>query len=115
MKKKDIVKLVFAVLFVLAALFFCVMSVSVGQSVREGGEEVDGAGEAIGYVFVAIFGAVVAVIGTIITLVCNLISTVICIFGVRSPERPAKIVFWGLIAANAVIALVVSLATFVGL
>ena len=114
MRKRDIVKLVFAVIFLIAALIGCVLSISVRQSIAEGSEHVDSGGEAVGFVFAAFFLALFAVIGVGVTVICDVISLIICIFGVRSPDRPAKIVFWVLFAANIVIALVAVTVTFRG-
>ena len=63
MRKRDIVKLVFAVIFLIAALIGCVLSISVRQSIAEGSEKVDSGGEAVGFVFAAFFLALFAVIG----------------------------------------------------
>ena len=114
MRKRDIVKLVFAVIFLIAALIACVLSVSVRQSIAEESEQVDNGGEAVGFVFAAIFLALFAVLGAGITVICDVISLIICAFGVRSPHKPTKIVFWVLLAANIVIALVAVVVTLRG-
>ena len=114
MRKRDIVKLVFAVIFLIAALIACVLSISVRQSIAEGSEQIDNGGEALGFAFASIFLALFAVLGVGITVICNVISLIICAFGVRSPQKPAKIVFWVLLAANIVIALVAVTVTFRG-
>ena len=114
MRKRDIVKLIFAVIFLIAALIFCVISVSARQSIAEGSEQIDGGGEALGFAFAAIFLALFAVLGVGITVIFDLVSLIICAFGVRSPHKPTKIVFWSLLVANVIIALVAVVATFAG-
>ncbi|MBQ3639113.1 MAG: hypothetical protein II955_01175 [Clostridia bacterium] len=114
MRKRDIVKLVFASILIIAALICCVMSVTVRQGINEAGEQVDNAGEAIGFTFAALFMALFAVIGVGITVICDLVSSIICIFGIRSPDKPAKIVFSILLVSNIAIALVAVIATFAG-
>lgn len=114
MRKRDIVKLVFAVIFLIAALVFCVLSISVRQSIAEESQKIDNGGEALGFAFAAIFMALFAVIGVGVTVICDLISLIICAFGVRSPHKPTRIVFWVLLAANIVIALVAVIVTFRG-
>lgn len=114
MKKRDIVKLVFASVLIIAALISCILSVTMRQAITESSEKVDGAGEAVGFAVAAIFMMLFAVIGVGITVICDLISAIICIFGIRSPDKPAKIVFSALLAANIIIALVAVIATFAG-
>lgn len=115
MKKRDIVKLVFASILIIAALLCCVMSISMRQEIAESGENVDDVGEAIGFTFAALFMALFAVMGVGITVICDLISAIICIFGIRSPHKPTKIVFAVLLVANIVIALVAVIGTFAGI
>ena len=59
MKKRDIVKLVFASILIIAALLCCVMSISMRQEIAESDENVDDVGEAIGFTFAALFVIIV--------------------------------------------------------
>ena len=132
MKKKEIVKLVFALIFLLAAIWACVPAVSLrhelsqiseqssesGEQTSESGENTattkEQVGKAIGGIFAALFGAIAAIRMAIIAAVGDLISLVICIFGIKAPEKPSKIVFWILFALNVVNAVIAIVGTFVG-
>ena len=122
MKKKEIVKLVFALIFLLAAIWLGVTAVALRHEISQIGEqplensEDNGAaiGGAFARIFAALFGAVAAILLAIIAAVGDLISLVICIFGVKAPEKPSKIVFWILFALNVVNAVIAIVGTFVG-
>ena len=123
MKKKEIVKLVFALIFLLAAIWLGVTAVALRHEISQIGEQPlenseNKGGPAIAgafaRVFAALFGAVAAILLAIIAAIDNLISLVICIFGVKAPEKPSKIVFWILFALNVVNAVIAIVGTFVG-
>ena len=119
MKKKEIVKLVFAAIFLVAAIGLCVFAVSlrssldaVGQDSTAEGEEA--VGEAIGNIFVVFFGALAAILMAFAAVIGDIISTIICAFGLKAPEKPSKIVFAVLLALNLINAVIAILGTFVG-
>ncbi len=141
MKKSDIIKLVFAAIFTVAALLSCIFAVTASQSVRDlsnentaaeettneagesatesenksGGNEIaEEVGRGIGLAFVAVFGMLAAILFAGVTVINDLIASIICAVGLRSPDKPAKIVFGSLLAANIVLALVAVIATFAG-
>ena len=106
MRKRDIVKLVFVVIFTLVAIFSCVISISTAQTIAEGGEQIDSGAEAVAFTFVAIFGVVGALIFAANAVICDVVSAIICLFGFSAPAKAAKIVFALMRVANVIIALV---------
>ncbi len=141
MRSSDIVKLVFVVLFTAATIFSCVFAVSLSGAVRdiangassdeeeeittesttdtneENGESNTAAeelGKGIGYAFAAAFGMIGAVLFCGISLIGGIISSVICLFGLRSPQKPSKIVFGVFLAINVITVVAAFLGTFLG-
>ena len=120
MKAKDIVKLIFAVLLTVVAIWTLVLFAEAGDAIRHGSENVNDFGTAIGFTFAALFLALFGLIGGGISIVSSLITILICSFGVRRAirikengvavkiprERWVRIIFWIFLGTN--IALIVT-------
>ncbi len=115
MKTRDVVKLVFTVLLTVVAVWALVLFAQTGSALKQGAEQVDGAGEAIGFAFAALFIVLFGVIGGGVSIVASLIVILICSFGVRKQIRVkengiltpiprakwVRTVFWFFLGTNA--------------
>ena len=114
MKARDVVKLIFAVLLTVVAVWTLVLFAQAGDAIRRGAEQVDGIGEAIGFTFAALFLALFGLIGGGISIVASLITILICSFGARREirvkengiavkiprERWVRVIFWVILGTN---------------
>ena len=114
MRKSDIVKLVFAVLLTIVAIFCCVMSVSIRVGLEEAKDQVEGK-EAVAFIFGAAFGFLIAIVFALAGLLADLIAVLLCAFGLRSPIGWMKVTFLVLLILHFVVGLVISIGTFAGL
>ena len=114
MKKKDIVKLVFVVILTLIAVYCCIMSGVLRDSTDHVGDNTENAGEAIGAAFAAIFLVLFNFLSMGIGVIASAISILISSFGVRSGQKPARIVFWCFLAVNVILIILSVLFMFAG-
>lgn len=112
MRKRDIVKLVFAILFTLTTLFFCFMTVLLNSSLPNGTEETESVGDAIGEGIAVVFIALLEVVSFGATIIPGVLGALVSALGWKCPTRGAKYVFRGLVILNLLLIVASALAVF---
>ncbi len=118
MRKSDIVKLVFAVLLTLIAVYCCIVAISVRVGLEQTRDNVNGNGDigyALGFAFAAAFGYLIAVLIAFGGMLADLVSILLSGFGLRSPIGWMKVTFIVLMVIDFATILTTAIGTFVGL
>lgn len=118
MRKSDIVKLVFVILLTLAAIYCCVVAISVRVGLEQSRDNVNGnndVGYALGFAFAAAFGFLIAILIAFGGMIANAISILLCALGLRSPIGWMKITFLVTMILNFILIASTAIGTFAGL